>query len=676
MSVVDEIKTRLDIVDIVSSYIPLKKAGRTFKANCPFHTEKTPSFVVFPEGQNWRCFGACNEGGDVFSFVMKMEGWDFREALQVLAHRAGVELRQQTQEDKLRQSAEERLRQMLDGAARLYMDTLLTVPEAEAVREYVAYQRGLNEDTVRRFQIGYAPDSWDFAVNHFRGRGYQIDEIIAAGLAIRNEQGRIYDRFRHRMMVPIRDGRGHTLGFGARALEDGQEPKYLNSPQGELFDKSRLLYGFDLARRSIRETETVVVTEGYMDVIQAHQNGFENVVAQMGTALTETQIRQLAKYANRVILALDTDVAGTQATMRGLEMVRESLAEGGNQVRAVFDARGMMRFAGTLSLDVRVLRLPAGKDPDEFIRATPDQWETVVENAQSLVDYVIETGTRDLPPNATIQERERIARTLLPLLTVTESNLLTHRNIQLLARRLRIPERDLVHLASSNKPARRVPRAQPRNGKAANRQQPAAAPPKPLGIRQNGSAVQRYCLSSLLAQPDWVFVANRRLRELANQANIVAPLLSSLERQDFIGEDYRVLFELIETASYAGEEPLGYIQQQAPHEIVVLAEAIVGEGRLEAVRQLVSQPELDSIIREYNRYDDEAERTQYAFLISVLKLRLERLKRERNERYFVTQLHDENQDDEMMPDDHVHIRMYVHAQRLLEQALQDLARRR
>ncbi|MCB9436995.1 MAG: DNA primase [Anaerolineales bacterium] len=656
MSVVDEIKARLDIVDVVSRYVSLKKAGRTYKALCPFHAEKTPSFVVYPESQHWRCFGSCAEGGDIFTFVMKIEHLDFRDTLQKLAGQAGVEIHQQSDEDRARQEADDRLLTLLDTAASLYMEYLLHEPDAAPVRDYVFGKRGLTEDTVRQFQLGYAPDEWDVALNHFRRSGYSIDELIAAGMASTNDQGRVYDRFRHRLMIPIRDGRGRTLGFGARALSDNQQPKYLNSPQGPLFDKSKLLYGFDLARRSIREQETVIVVEGYMDVIQAHQAGYGNVVAQMGTALTESQVRQLAKHANGLILALDTDEAGLNATMRGLDVVRESLT----QQNAVFDTRSMMRSAGKLSLDVRVLRLPRGKDPDDFLRATPEQWPAVVAGAIPLVDYVIDVGTKHLTPQATIQEREQVARQLLPLLTATENDLHRHQNIQRLALRLRIAERDLVALVNARNAttAQRVPRATPH-------QNHRAAPSRNL---PNGHALERHCIASLLHQPAWLFSLNRKLREMAGSDPIAMPLLGPLHSADFSREDYRTVFKLIETANYQ-EDPYIFLSYEVPLEIA--EDIVLGLEVFEKQASPLHTTELASILREVNHA--VADREQLAFLVAGLQLRLERLKRERNERYFFTST---NEQEVLETEEQENIRMYTRAQRLLEQAVRELTGRR
>ncbi|HLA44143.1 MAG TPA: DNA primase, partial [Aggregatilineales bacterium] len=441
MSDVDRVKARLDIVDVISSYAPLKKAGRNYKAVCPFHSEKTPSFVVFPDTQTWRCFGQCGEGGDVFGFVMKREGWTFGEALRELAARAGVELEsptaQQSDEDA---EAEQRLYTLLNETAEFFHTALAGSPAAE----YIA-RRGLTPQTADDFRLGYAPDSWNAALDHLTTLGFKVDEVIEAGVAIRNDRGKIYDRFRNRFVIPIRDGRGRTIGFGARALRDEDNPKYLNSPQGTLFDKSHILFGFDRARRPIREQETAVIVEGYMDVIQAHQAGFQNVVATIGTALTEHHVQQLGKYADRLVLALDADAAGIKATMRGLDVAREALGDGD---AFVIDAQGMMRQAGHLKLDIRVLDLPQGKDPDEFIRAAPEHWQTQVDAALPLAEYIIQTATRDLAPTASVAEREMLAYELLPLLTATEDNLQQRTNIQLLSIRLRLDEKAMLDWAN------------------------------------------------------------------------------------------------------------------------------------------------------------------------------------------------------------------------------------
>ncbi len=324
MSVADEIKSKLDIVQYIQRYVPLKKQGRSWKACCPFHSEKTPSFVVNENNQSWRCFGACAEGGDIFNFAMKYNSWSFTEALEELGKLAGIEVRQQSPEQRQHYEELDRLRGLLKSTADYFHDQLFDSnnPAAVATLNYARNKRGLSDDTLRRFQIGFAPPGWQNAVDLLTGLGYSEDDLLATGIASRNEEsGRVYDRFRNRLMIPIRDERGRVVGFGARALAPDDNPKYLNSPQSALFDKSHLLYGLDMAKQPIRDASTAVIVEGYLDAIQAHQAGYANVVAQMGTALTEAQLKLIApRLADHIILSLDSDAAGQSATRRSLEV--------------------------------------------------------------------------------------------------------------------------------------------------------------------------------------------------------------------------------------------------------------------------------------------------------------------------------------------------------------------
>ncbi len=634
MSVIDDVKARLDILDVVSGYVSLQKAGRNFKALCPFHQEKTPSFVVFPDTQTWRCFGACGEGGDVFSFVMKKEGWDFGEALRVLAERAGVELKPLTPAQQQQASENERLQGMLEETARFFHEQLLTAPAAQGARDYVA-GRGLRPETVAAFQLGYAPDDWRQALQHLQMLGYTQDEVVEAGVAIRNEQGNVYDRFRHRLVIPIRDGRGRTAGFGARALEKEAVPKYLNSPQGPLFDKSRLLYGLDAARRAIRETETAVIVEGYMDVLQAHQAGFSNVVAQMGTALTEDQLRQLNRYASRLILALDPDAAGLNATMRGLNVARETLD--GDRV-VTFDPRGMMRYTGLLELDIRVVSLPEGNDPDDLIRREPAAWEALLARAIPVADFVIQQGTAHLTAQSSPQEREQVARVLLPILTATESDIQRSSNIQALARRVRIDERALIQWSRRRQAART--RALPslrEQRRLAERSAPATAPTGPPG---QSALREGFCLRLLLEQPERLYAANRLLRELQDDNALLADVLAPLKAEDFTRPDYQAVFQVLARALDQHEdEPIDYFYAHLSPEM----RAVVDELRvtsLEEFEQALPRAlatELRSIMRDQARLNALPEPDTRAWLQEVLALRQRLLERQRNELYFIQQ---------------------------------------
>ena len=325
MGTVEEVKNRIDIVEFISGYIPLKKAGHNYKGLCPFHAEKTPSFVVFPDTQTWHCFGACGTGGDVFRFFMQAEGTDFSEALRELAQRAGVSLGPPTPRSEAADKQREKLLDIQAAAAQYFHHQLRQSKEGAQVREYVA-DRGINTETVERFQLGYALNKWEGLKSHLTGRGYTEADLVEAGLLVKKEEtGSSYDRFRKRLIIPIRDSQGRVIAFGARALDPNDVPKYLNSPQTPLFDKSSTLFGLDLAKRAIRNSDQAVIVEGYMDVLSAHQRGHANVVAGMGTALTEAQLTLLKHLTKNFVLALDADTAGDAATLRGINLARESL---------------------------------------------------------------------------------------------------------------------------------------------------------------------------------------------------------------------------------------------------------------------------------------------------------------------------------------------------------------
>jgi DNA primase len=540
MSTIDVIKERLDIVDVIGSYLPLQKAGRNFKANCPFHNERTPSFVVFPESQRWRCFGACNEGGDVFNFVMKREGWDFGEALARLAERAGVELEPRSGQAAAEAEAHERLRAALTATATYYHHLLLHTPAAAGARAY-AERRGLAPETLERFQIGFAPESWDAARGHLTARGFTPDELVLAGVLTRNpESGAVYDRFRNRLIIPIRDTQGRVIAFGARALGE-QEPKYLNSPQSPIFDKGSVLFALDLARRAIRQSELAVIVEGYLDAISAHQAGFSNVVAQMGTALTETQLRTLKRYARRFVLALDADAAGASATLRGLAVARETLE---HSERPVFDPQGLLRFEGRLQADIRVLTLPAGRDPDEVIRADPADWRRRVDEALPIVEYVLGrlTAGRDLGDP---KVKAEVSRQILPLIGDVVDPVERDGYIQKLARLLRVDEhamRGEVRLGAGGRGGRGAA------GRGAGERAAAAGEAQPIEPRRTqargsaASAPARFpgaeaaCLGVLLHSPYLLAAADQML---------VGAGLDVLSSDDFENGEHRQLFQVI-----------------------------------------------------------------------------------------------------------------------------------
>ena len=428
-----EIKSKLPVLDVVGETVALKRAGSVYKGLCPFHAEKTPSFIVTPDRESWRCFG-CGEGGDIFTFLMRRDGIDFREALSRLAEKAGVELSAQTaKEDRHRR----RLREALEAANAWYREVLLQAPQAERARTYLE-ERGLTAETLERFGIGYAPTSWDALTRRLIGRGFTEDELLAAGLASPSSRGGVIDKFRGRIIIPIRDASGRPVGLGGRIMPGAEGPKYLNSPAGPLFDKSRTLYGLDLAKATIRREKLTVIVEGYTDVMAAHQAGFANVVASLGTALTRGQIELATRYADGIALAYDVDLAGEAATQRGL---LEELGPDQSVSK------------------VRVVRIPAGKDPDELIRNDPDAWRTAVADAKPVIEYFMERTAAEVDLDSITGKRELTGRALALLKRVGDP---VERSLYLqrLARLVNVEEKVLLE-ALAREPVRRAPRLAP-----------------------------------------------------------------------------------------------------------------------------------------------------------------------------------------------------------------------
>lgn len=435
---VSDIRDRIDIVDLVQEYVPsLKRAGANYKGLCPFHQEKTPSFIVFPQSQNFHCFG-CGKGGDLFTFYMGVENVEFREALRELARRAGVELDVSAPKRPEQQEKAARLIEVNELAALWFHHILTSTTMGAAGRQIIA-DRHVSDEMVERFKLGFAPDSWESLLNFLASRNVPTELAAEAGLASARESGGFYDRFRNRLIFPIRNRDGQTVGFGGRALGDAQ-PKYLNTAQTEIFDKSHLVYALDLAKDAIREQKEVVIVEGYMDVITAHQFGYHNVVASMGTALTEAQVGQIKRGADRVILALDADAAGQLATIRGLETMSSALDA---DLAPTVSASGLLQFERKLKTDIRIVQLQGGKDPDEIIKQDPDAWPRIVRSALPFLDFTIETLTRDLDlsdPN----EKSTVVRQVLPLLRQIPDKIKENHYTRMLARRLDVSEEVIV----------------------------------------------------------------------------------------------------------------------------------------------------------------------------------------------------------------------------------------
>ena len=403
MSTVDDIRARLDIVDVVSGYVPdLKRTGASYKARCPFHQENTPSFVVFPNTQSWRCFGGCATGGDMFSFVMRTENTDFSSAMRLLAAQAGVRIEEQ------RQRNDDDPLYSLNDAAQQFFKQSFNADRGSQARAYVE-GRHIGEEAVARFGIGYAPSTGGELLRSLGALGFADDLLLRSGLILRNDDGSpSRDMFRGRLMFPLRDVDGHIAGFAGRSL-DGSDPKYINTPQTSVFDKGRMLYALNRAREAIGAEGEAIVVEGYMDVIAAHEHGYRNVVASMGTALTETQVSLLKARAHRIVLALDADAAGQEAMLQSLRTTWElvgSVAAGRRRME-------VLNRPDDIS-SLRIALITEGKDPDELIRNDPAQWQRLLSDAVPAVEFLIKAEASRINIGSA-QGKQALVERLLPV---------------------------------------------------------------------------------------------------------------------------------------------------------------------------------------------------------------------------------------------------------------------
>jgi len=499
LSPVEEIKGRLDIVDLIGEYVPLKVAGMNWKAKCPFHNEKTPSFMVSRDRGTWHCFG-CARGGDIFSFVQEMEGTDFPETLRTLAKRAGVQLRQV---DPKLQTQKTKALDALRWVSRYWHEVLLKSSEAKDARDYLN-SRGIKLETIEDFMIGYAVGSGEATHQALRKKGFSDDDIFQAGLTIKKDRGvGFFDRFRHRIMFPINDVQGNVVGFSGRILESKLEAnkpvpaKYINTPQTLVYNKSGVLYALDKAKRAIKSADRAVLVEGQMDCISSHQAEVRNVVGATGTALTTEQVKLLKRYSNTVALAFDRDTAGAQATIRGVEQA----------LRA--------------QMNVRIIRLPFGKDPDEVIKRDVAAWSKAVQDAEPIMDYFFTQATagKDLH---NIDHKKTVARFLLPIIAKVGDQIEQTHYLQRLGDLIRVDEQSLRRSLPSERSAAQQPAGE----------KPPPPPPAPDRYHQ---------------------VSERLLALLIKEPRFIGQTSGQIDPELFIGDDYMALYKTI---------VLWYTQQQ------------------------------------------------------------------------------------------------------------------
>ena len=611
MNTIDEIKSRLDIVDIVSESVKLKRSGKNYTGFCPFHANThTPAFVVFPDSGTWRCFGECNEGGDIFRFVMKKEGWDFKEALQNLAERAGVKLEPLTPQREKENERDVQLRKLLEEAVVFYRHQLTQTAEGGEAMAFLA-KRGIKPETAEAWGLGYAPNAW----------GLQKD-VLDAGLLSEKDDGHAYDRFRHRLMFPIRDAGGNMAGFGGRILDPNDVPKFMNSPQTSLFDKSSLLYGLDKARKAIRSENQAVIVEGYLDVIVVHQEGFQNVVSPMGTALTEVQMRQLKRYTRRFVLALDPDAAGVKATLRGLEVAREALD---HSTDLVFDARGLLHNEARLQADLRVSSMPDDLDPDEIVLRNPEEWKNLIATAKPIITHVLDT----LIAGADINDpktKSDIAGRILPLINDVPNPVERDAYRQQVARALQVDEQALLMLSGQNRRSRRQ-----RDARTATENTIKSVAGFGLNQSINVHAMEQLVIAYLVKNPDQIYRINRFMQ---NQK------LERLNLEDFQSSEHQQMLDAIYQAVKQNEQdPDSFLQEAlAEGNLADLFSNTSGdqaeEKKVDEKRELedilytimrMRQNSVNTRIQDYRFLQDNQESTlevdeQRAFQANLMKL--------------------------------------------------------
>jgi len=390
-SPIDEIKNRLDIVDVVGSYVKLQKTGANYRAPCPFHSDKKPSFFVSPSRQIWHCFG-CGKGGDIFAFIREIEGVEFGDALKILAQRAGVELKR---EDPKIKTERKRLFEICELSCQFFEKQLEKSENGKKAKEYLL-KRGLKEETIKKWRLGYAPNNWRSLSDFLVGKGYTREEVLKAGLSLKSEKKEnYYDRFRGRIMFPVFNITSQVIGFGGRVFEEVKKNdeggKYINISNTLLYDKSRTLYGLNMANLEIRRKDFCILVEGYMDAIMVNQSGFENVVAASGTGLTEYQLRILKRYSDNLFTAFDMDVAGDSATKRGIDL------------------------AQSLGFNIKVITMPEDLDPADVVLKDIKLWEDLVKNAKTIHDFYFEKVLKDFNRD-TIEGKKEIAKTILPII--------------------------------------------------------------------------------------------------------------------------------------------------------------------------------------------------------------------------------------------------------------------
>ncbi len=461
-SPIEEIKSRLNIVDVIGSYIKLTKAGANYKAVCPFHSEKTPSFFVSPARQMWHCFG-CGAGHSMFDFVMKIEGVEFGDALRILAQKAGVELKSVRPEVRTKR---QRVYEICDLAAKFFETQLQKSAVGKKSKQYLL-GRTISEESIKKWRLGWAPDKWRGLSDFLISQGYKKDEIVRAGLALRGDGGKFFDRFRGRIMFPVFDFNSQIIGFGGRVLKKSKDTaKYINSPSTVLYDKGKILYGLDKAKVEIRKKDFCIMVEGYVDVILAHQSGIENTVATSGTALGSYQLDILKRYSDNLSLAFDMDFAGDKATKRGIELA---------QVRG---------------FNIKILLLPEGRDPADVMADNPKQFAEIIDKGVSILEFYFQDAFSKFDEKKP-EGKRKISNALLPVVKRIPNKIEQSFWVQKLAAKLEVKERDVEEELGKVK-----------TEEAADIEIDAAASPNPVLARSRQELLEERVISLVAKSPE------------------------------------------------------------------------------------------------------------------------------------------------------------------------------
>ncbi|MFZ3055114.1 MAG: DNA primase [Minisyncoccales bacterium] len=415
---IEEIKSRLNIVDVIGSYVKLEKAGINYRARCPFHSEKSASFFVSPSRQLWHCFGGCNEGGDVFKFIMKIEGVEFIDALKMMADKAGVQLKRDSADYQKMKSERQVLIDLCERSTKFFIAQLEKSKTGLEAQQYL-FKRGLKEETIKEWRMGYAPDTWQGLSDYLIGQGFSKESIVNAGLGIKKDSLKFFDRFRSRIIFPIFDLNSSVIGFTGRVFNSNDEAKYLNTPNTLLYDKSRALYGMDKAKMEIRQKDFCVLVEGNVDCIMSHQAGVKNCIAVSGTALTPIHLGIIKRYTSNLVLAFDMDLAGNKATMKGIDMALKN------------------------GFNVKVISMVAEKDPADIILLEGEsKWVTLVNSAKPINQFYFDLAFKNRNPDV-LEDKKKIVNDLLPVFKKIDNNIEQSYWIEELSSRLKIKEDDI-----------------------------------------------------------------------------------------------------------------------------------------------------------------------------------------------------------------------------------------